>query len=102
MSNALLCNESSNCVNEAPQDGLKNDSTILGDILSRKLLEANFEGKSVRAYTCTVSGKMKHMDTPDRFSIIQQHCSIINWSHAIIAAIIILSYIALLIEVSSQ
>ena len=67
MSNALLCNEPSTCFNEGPQDGLHNHSTILDDILSRKLLEANFEGKSVRAYTCAVSGKRKHLITLDRF-----------------------------------
>ena len=77
MSSALVCNETSDCLYEGSQDGSHNDSNILDDILSRKLLEANFEGKSVRAYKCTVSGKMKHLNTLDKYSIF---CNIIALS----------------------
>ena len=66
LTNALLCNEPDNCLYEGPQNGLQNDSTIFNDILSRNLLEANFEGESVREYKCTMSGKMKHLDTLDK------------------------------------
>ena len=72
LSNALLRNEPDNCLYGGPQDGLNNDTTIFNDILSRKLLEANFEGKSVRAIIYNFKRR------PDRVCVQKylQHCFI--------------------------
>ena len=91
MSNALLCNETSDCDYEGSGEGPHNNSFILGDILSSKLLEANFEGKSVRAYTHTMNGEIKCMQPLVSIQFSAMLYRIINWSYTctIVAAIII-------------
>ena len=74
----------------------------MDDILSRKLLEANFEGKSVSVSTCTVSGKMKCMDTLIDIQFFSNTVALSTTSFAIVVVIIVLWYTDLLIKVSSQ